>query len=430
MAYEPHVASTRTSRGVRAGGGAGVGIVVYGVGMRQMMGGMRSRCALRCIGVFLLLVAVAGCGSEEALPRARLSAVQAVDGAAAAGFARVFAPRPFVFPADHGPHQEYATEWWYYTGNLDDASGHHFGFQLTFFRFGLTPKPVQRAATWATANIYMAHLALTDVAGGQFYAFDRFSRDGAGLAGASGGPYHVWLDDWSVEGAGDAGVPMRLRAAQGVVSLDLTLGGGKPVVLQGDRGVSRKSDAPGNASYYYSLTRMPTDGTLRVGTDVYAVRGLSWMDREWSTSALGADVAGWDWFALQLSDGRDVMFFQLRHQDGSADPVSSGTLVDVDGTTRTIARGDLEISVLDTWRSPQSGARYPARWRLQSRTLGLDLDLKPYVPDQELRLAVTYWEGAVQISGTSSGQPVAGNAYVELTGYAERQDGQSAVRVR
>src|SRR5437868_5938573 len=274
--------------------------------------------------LFALMIC-AGCGASATLPRAQISALEATGGSGAAGFARVTGPRPFVFPQDHGPHQEYATEWWYYTGNLDAQDGRHFGFQLTFFRFGLAPAPVRRASDWATTNIYMAHFALTDVAGNQFYAFDRFSRGAAGLAGAQGQPFRVWLESWSAEGLGADALPMRLRAAQDQIAIDLTLEGGKPIVLQGDQGVSQKSATPGNASYYYSLTRMPTSGTLRVGAATFQVRGLSWMDREWSTSSLGQDLAGWDWFALQLSDGREVMFYQLRRRDGSSDPVSGGT---------------------------------------------------------------------------------------------------------
>jgi predicted secreted hydrolase len=174
---------------------------------------------------------------------------------------------------------------------------------------------------------------------------------------------------------------------------------------------------------------MPTRGTIRVGAETFQVAGLSWMDREWSTSALGKDQVGWDWFALQLSDGRELMYYQLRRRDGSADPISSGTLIAADGTTRRIAREEIQIEVLDTWQSPRSGARYPSSWRLRVPPAALDLRLTPYLADQELPLAVVYWEGAVRIEGTADGQPVRGNGYVELTGYAERR-GEGEVRVR
>jgi predicted secreted hydrolase len=376
----------------------------------------------------LAALLLASCGAESGPQLGQISAIEAVGGSGAAGFALATAPRPFVFPQDHGPHQEFATEWWYYTGNLDTAEGRHFGFQLTFFRFGLAPQLPMRPSDWGTANIYMAHFAFSDVAGQKFYAFDRFSRGAAGLAGAQAEPFRVWLEDWSAEGARGA-LPMRLRAAQGNLAIDLSLEGGKAVVLQGDRGLSQKSAEVGNASYYYSLTRMPSRGSIRVAGASYAVTGLSWMDREWSTSSLAQNLAGWDWFALQLSDGREVMYYQLRDKNGGADPFSSGTIVAADGGTRRFARDDIKMEVLGTWPSPRSGARYPAGWHLQVPSAGIDLTITPYLADQELPLATVYWEGASQVAGTANGQPVSGNGYVELTGYAERQ-GQDEVRVR
>jgi len=367
----------------------------------------------------LLLTSCTGTASDS-LPQAQLSAVQSVGGSGAEGFARVTAPRPFVFPQDHGPHPQYATEWWYYTGNLDTADGRHFGFQLTFFRFGLTPQAITRSSDWATTNIYMAHFALSDVAGQKFYAFERFSRGAAGLAGAQGEPFRVWLENWSAVGSGAQALPMRLQAAQDDIMIDLTLDGGKPVVLQGDHGLSQKSAAVGNASYYYSLTRMPTRGTVRIAAASYSVSGLSWMDREWSTSALGDELVGWDWFALQLSDDRELMFYRLRRADGSSDAFSSGTLIAADGSTSRIARDDIQIEPLGSWQSPRDGARYPAAWRLRIPTADLDLRLTPYLADQELPLTTSYWEGAVAIAGSAAGTPVSGNGYVELTGYAEQ----------
>jgi predicted secreted hydrolase len=385
----------------------------------------------RVFSLYVVALLLAGCAGQQqpTLPSARISALEAVGGSGAADFARATAPRAFAFPQDHGPHQEYATEWWYYTGNLDTAEGRHFGFQLTFFRFGLAPKPPQRASDWATSNIYMAHFALTDVDGGKFYAFDRFSRGAAGLAGAQGQPFRVWLEDWSAEGQTPSALPMRLRAEQDAAAIDLTLAGGKPAVPQGDRGLSQKSAEAGNASYYYSLTRMPTSGTIRAGGQVFEVTGLSWMDREWSTSSLDQNVAGWDWFALQLSDGREVMYYQLRDKAGGATPFSSGTLVAADGSAQHLGRDDVRLEVLGTWQSPRSGGRYPSGWRLQVPSAALDLRVTPYLQDQELSLATVYWEGANKVEGTAGGQAVGGSGYVELTGYAEQQ-GRDDVRVR
>jgi predicted secreted hydrolase len=352
--------------------------------------------------------------------------VQSAGGIATAGFARAIAPREFVFPQDHGPHPEYAIEWWYYTGNLDTAQGRHFGYQLTFFRIGLTATPAARASDFATSNIYMAHFALTDVANQKFYAFERFSRSAAGLAGAQSEPFRVWLEDWSATGANADGTPMRLQAAQDDMAIDLTLESGKPVVLQGDRGLSQKSDEPGNASYYYSLTRMPTRGTIRAGAATSDVSGLSWMDREWSTSSLGANAVGWDWFAVQLSDGRDLMYAQLRDASG-ATIYSDGTLTDQAGSVRRLARSEVALEATSEWTSPRSGGRYPSGWRLRIASQALDLTLTPYLADQELPLTTVYWEGAVKVEGSAGAAPIGGNGYVELTGYGERA---GEVRVR
>ncbi len=285
-------------------------------------------------------------------------------------------PRPFAFPADHGPHPEFRTEWWYYTGNLETLTGRHVGFQLTFFRIALgPPEPilsVPRASAWAASQLYLAHFALTDTEGRRFHAWSRMSREALGLAGARAHPFRVWLDDWSA--ASEAGgLPVRLRAAEGDVAIDLVLGSDKPVVLQGDRGLSQKGPEPGNASYYYSLTRMPARGTVRVGGTSLDVSGLAWMDREWSTSALGRDLAGWDWMALQLEDGRDVMLYQLRRRDGTADPFSAGTLIAGDGRSKPLGPGDVAIEVLDHWTSPRTGVRYPSRWRVAIPGAGLHL---------------------------------------------------------
>ena len=363
--------------------------------------------------VFGVFAAACGAGAPQE-PRARLAVAEAMRATGTEGFARATAPRPFVFPRDHGPHPEYAVEWWYYTGNLADAAGRRFGFQLTFFRLAIAPDAAPRDSGWATRDIYMAHFALTDVAPGRFYAFERFSRGAAGLAGAQGEPFRVWLEDWEALGQGPHGTPIRLRAAGGDVALDLTLEAGKPPVLQGDRGLSQKSAEPGNASYYYSLTRMPAAGTVRVAGANYRVAGLAWMDREWSTSALGPDQVGWDWFALHLDDGRDLMFYQLRLKGGGSDPFSKGVLVAADGPYRPLARDDVRLEPSGTWTSPRTGGAYPASWRLAVPAEGIDLTITPLLADQELPTTVVYWEGAVRLAGSQGGF-----GYLEMTGYAD-----------
>jgi predicted secreted hydrolase len=395
------------------------------------------------VGVLAIVAALgAGLGLVIRLDRGRpaastvgatLAIVEALAPSNPDGFERALAPRRFEFPADHGPHPGFRTEWWYWTGNLRarqaDGSSRRFGFQLTFFRSALAPVVAVRRSAWETRDVYTAHLALTDVEAGRFQAWDRWARGALDLAGAEGEPLRVWLGDWSAEaGARDAGI-IHLGAGEGDARIDLALSPGKTPVLHGERGLSRKSAEPGNASYYYSLTRMPAVGEVRLAGRAFAVEGLAWMDREWSTSALAADQVGWDWFALQLEDGREVMLYRLRRRDGGISPESQGTLVGVDGGATTLARDTAEVLVLDHWVSPHGGARYPARWRLRMPTAGLDLVVTPLVPDQELDLTVRYWEGAVRVEGTEDGRPLGGVGYVELVGYAGASGGPTeAVR--
>ena len=332
-------------------------------------------------------------------------------------FARAIKPRKFVFPQDHGPHPQFKTEWWYYTGNLLSESERRFGYQLTFFRSALTPEDQKRDSSWSTNQIYMAHFALTDEEGERFYYFERFSRDSLGLAGAKADPFRVWLENWSVEGEKGKPVPMRLSASEDDVAIDLRLESAKPIVLQGENGLSQKSAKPGNASYYYSMTRLSTSGSIRVSGENFQVVGTSWLDREWSTSALGEGQVGWDWFSLQFDDGRELMYYQLRLKDGTADPLSSGVLVDLGGATQRLKAGDIEIKVLNHWQSSKSEAKYPAKWRLDIVKEGISLEISPILADQELNTTVRYWEGAVSVQGKQGADKLAGFGYVELTGY-------------
>ena len=307
------------------------------------------------------------------------------------GYARAEEVRNFTFPADHGPHPDFNTEWWYVTGNLHTESGRRAGYELTIFRVAMTPPdsagaPIRRASTnpadtssWAADQFYMAHFAVSDVAGEEIHTFERFSRGAAGLAGAQADPFRVWLEDWSMTGleAGDA-FPLRIRAAEDGIAIDLTLEPTKPRVLQGDRGLSQKGPGAGNASYYYSYTRLATEGQVVIAGDTLSVTGQSWMDREWSTSALGEDQVGWDWFALQLDDGRDLMYYQIRQQDGTPSPFTEGVLVGEDGGVTRIRRDDVTLEVLDTWTSPRGGT-YPTKWRLQIPEANLDLTVTAFL---------------------------------------------------
>jgi len=352
------------------------------------------------------------------LKRAGSVAVSAALGSGdSTGYQRAYQPRPFYFPDDHGPHPEFRNEWWYVTGNLADAAGRQFGYQLTLFRIALSPDPPAGDSAWRTNQVYMGHFAVTDAANGKHHTFERFSRGAAGLAGAQATPFRVWLENWQLSGTESGAFPMQLQARDGDIALNLTLRAGKPVVLQGDRGLSQKSATPGNASYYYSYTRLPASGVMVLNDQIFQVAGFSWLDREWSTSALGPAQSGWDWFALQLDDGREVMFYRLRHRDGSMDSFSRGVLVDQDGQARLLRWDEVNLQPLGEWVSPYSGDRYPAAWRLQLPSENLELTVTPKVADQEMRLTVRYWEGAVAVTGRAGDSQIQGQGYLEMTRY-------------
>jgi predicted secreted hydrolase len=335
-----------------------------------------------------------------------------------AGFERADRPRRFEFPADHGPHPGFRTEWWYFTGNLATAQGRSFGYQLTFFRTGLAPESPERDSAWASSQLYMAHAALSDLEIPEFRAFERFARAALDLAGARAEPFRVWLEDWSAESTGADTFPLRLRAGEEDMAFDLELAPTKPLVLQGEEGLSRKSAEPGSASYYYSYTRLVTTGTIRVGDRTHHVRGTSWLDREWGSGALDRTQVGWDWFGLQLDDGRDLMLGQVRAGQGRA-PFRGGTLVASDGRKLALDADRIALDALAHWQSPATGTRYPSRWHIAIPEHALELSLEPAAPNQELLLAIRYWEGAVRAHGVSAGRPVAGVGYAELTGYGE-----------
>jgi predicted secreted hydrolase len=353
--------------------------------------------------------------AEATLPSASLVANLSEGG----DFARANAPREWDFPTDMGAHPDYQTEWWYYTGNLESADGQHFGYQLTFFRRALVAADgrTERESTLGANQVYMAHFALSDVDAENHQAFERLTRGSAGLAGAESSPYSVWLEDWQVEEIGDG--QYRLIAQQGEFGLDLILNNAKGIILQGDEGYSRKGEDVGNASYYYSQTRLETSGTVRTERGSFDVEGLSWKDHEFSTSALSEGQIGWDWFSLQLDDGSELMFFQIRRADGSIDPFSSGTYINPEGGTTQLERNQFEIRVRDVWVSPESGAEYPSAWEVSIPSLNLELEVEPYFNAQEMDVSYFYWEGAVKVSGS-----LAGSGYVEMTGYERSMEGE------
>jgi predicted secreted hydrolase len=335
------------------------------------------------------------------------------------GFKRAVVGRPLEFPRDHGPHPGFRAGWWYFTGNLKTDTGRSFGYQLTFFRIALKPGQAKRTSAWGSQQIYMAHFAITDIAAGQFYRQQRLARSGLKLAGTQAEPFSVWLEDWRVDSArGDTFLPLRLiaraKTEHGEIALDLQLDTGKPRVLQGQRGYSPKSQEPGNASYYYSYTRLPSRGSVSTPAGQFQVRGQSWFDREWSTSALSKQQSGWDWFALQLEDGRDLMLYRLRLRHGGTDPNSAGVLVESNGQVRRIQAQEFKLRPLRYWHSPQ-GRRYPLAWELEYGDLHLKVE--PRLDSQAYTRGIPYWEGAVEVMGRDASTPVTGLGYLELSGY-------------
>ena len=360
-----------------------------------------------------LLVCSTAVADESSEPPSQLADLLSAD---AEGYAKALQPREFAFPEDHGPHPEFRNEWWYVTGNLDDEDGRRFGFELTIFRFALAPTRPVSPSSWRTNQVYIAHLAITDAEEERFFVAQRYARGALGLAGAQAQPFRVWTDDWLIaaEPSGD----WRLAADDGEFAIDVSLRAQKSPVLNGVDGLSQKSADPGNASYYYSITRLQTQGRIRIGDEEFNVSGSSWLDREWSTSALADDQLGWDWFALQLSDGADLMFYGLRLTDRTQDPFSGGTFVGADGAATHLDREDVEVTVLDTWDSPEGGT-YPSLWQVRVPRFGLDVTVTPVIANQELFTTVRYWEGAVDVAGSRDGEPISGRGYVELTGYAQ-----------
>jgi predicted secreted hydrolase len=348
------------------------------------------------------------------------------------GFVRALAPRTFEFPRDHGPHPEFRHEWWYVTGNLDSAAGERFGFELTIFRVGLVPPAAATAvgsggeSAWRTRQVYAAHFAITDVARGQFKFAEQYSRDALGLAGAQAEPFRVWLNDWMLGSPSllssppvpGSGTPWTIHAQGQGYELTLDADGLGQPVLNGDHGLSRKSNEPGAASYYYSIPRIAVHGKVvrdGISSDVH---GLAWLDREWGSGSLGAKEQGWDWFALQLKDGSALMFYSLRNHDGTRDPNSAGTWVDASGRAQSLSTDQVSIDVSDHWTSPRGG-RYPSRWRIRVPAVGLDVEVRPALADQELGTKPRYWEGAVDLRGVREGHDATGRGYVELVGYGE-----------
>jgi predicted secreted hydrolase len=324
----------------------------------------------------------------------------------------------YEFPRDYFNHPDFQTEWWYYTGNLRSADGHRFGFELTFFRIGVD-RSTSNDSPWDLRDLYLAHLAVSDLDGRRFYQSERMNRAGPGIAGASESQRLVWNGNWRIQWHGN---DQDLQAVDERFTLHFTLHSAKPPVVQGERGVSQKGDGPGRASHYISLTRLITSGQITLKSVAYVVTGTTWMDHEFFTSQLTTDQVGWDWLSIQLEDNTELMLFDIRRKDGSIDPHSSGTFVMADGRNFHLDEHDFSLQPAGTnWTSPATGAVYPLHWKLSIPKLSINLDVTTRLPSQELtsksKLIPAYWEGAVQLAGREGAKPIDGLGYLEMTGY-------------
>ena len=357
---------------------------------------VRRRLSLLTVGLIACWLVAAGFTYELALPGRKLS-----------------------FPGDHYSHPDFKTEWWYYTGHLATESAKRYGYQVTFFRFGLRDRQNEMKQAPLFSELYMAHFALSDLTLKKFIFRERINRGFGDSAGAATDRFLVWNGNWKVQGDGvNHAIQVNDRGRQ----LSLKLRSLKGPILHGQNGLSQKGEGDGRASFYYSLTRMQTDGELTLNGKTEKVRGLTWMDHEFGSNQLSADQVGWDWFSIQLDNNSELMLYLMRRKDGSIDPYSSGTLVGADGATKILSNSDFHIQVVDRWKSPTSGATYPIKWKVTIPADSIELEILPGFPEQELitnrSTRVTYWEGAVGVRGTARGILVNGNGYVEMTGYA------------
>ena len=330
----------------------------------------------------------------------------------------------YAFPRDHGSHEQFQTEWWYFTGHLRGSNGRRFGYELTFFRRGIdSPDVRNNPSEWAMRHLYLAHFALTDEKADQFRFAEKISRAGIGKAGARADVLDVWVDQWQVKALSPDHRQFHLMAKTEEFSINLVVESRKPPVKHGTHGVSYKGPQPEQTSHYYSLTRLHTTGSVQVGDTTMTVEGVSWMDHEFGSGDLADNLVGWDWFSLQLDNAHEIMAYGLRRNDGTFDPASSGTFVLPNGSSKALAFQDIQISVNRHWTSPVSGARYPHHWTFSIPDEDIELSLSPRMANQELvttqSTRVTYWEGAVDVTGQWKGQDIHGQGYVELTGYAD-----------
>ena len=325
----------------------------------------------------------------------------------------------YQFPRDDFSHDNFRIEWWYYTGNLESEKGRRFGYQMTFFRVGLEgDKPIQNPSKWKVDHIYFAHMTVSDIQNEKFHFFERINRKGIKNSGAESDRFMIWNSDWNLSAVGDT---QKIKALENDTGIELSLTPIKGRVFHGKNGISVKGSDKGNASHYFSYTRMKTEGSVYIKGEKFKVTGSSWMDREFSSNPLNPTLVGWDWFSLKLDNQTEIMLYQLRQKDGHIDSHSSGTFVGADQNYHHLTLDKFSISPKSSWTSKKTGTTYPATWEINLPESDTYLKISPDFPDQELyhlrSISGSYWEGSVSIEGRASGKPVTGKGYVELVGY-------------
>ena len=360
---------------------------------------------IRTLLLFVLLMMLSAC---KPAPSSGPDLAQLLRGADSAGFAPITPSLKLAFPADHGAHFAQRLEWWYFVGNLRASDGREFGYQLTIFRLGLQPRAPSEIAL-AGEQVLMGHFALSDLSGGRYWPFERFARVDGRLGMVQNPPLVLKLDHWSITQQAGTPLAFNLQASQDGIAIDLNLRADSAIVLQGEQGYSQKSADPANASAYYSVPRLLTTGQIRIDGAELPVEGLSWLDREWSSSQLARDQVGWRWYALHLDDGSNLMLYTLINADGTTDAWSKGTWLPADGPRQNLTRDDFEIRTLREWQAP-NGSRYAVDSQVEIPALGLSLKITAALDNQLFSGMFTYWEGAVRVSGSHTGR-----GYLEMT---------------
>ena len=335
------------------------------------------------------------------------------------GFRFADRPRVWSFPRDHGSHSGFATEWWYFTGSLQDEAGRAFGYELTFFRVGMRPDAVESTSPWRARDLILAHFAVTDIEAEEFHLAERLQRAAAGMAGADEAGLRVWVGDWEARQREDG--RFVLKARHEGIAIDLELASRRPPVLHGQGGLAPKDESGEHASYYVSLPRMRTKGRLEIPGGEYRVEGTTWMDHEFFTGETPRDGLGWDWFSARFEDGRDLVLYRVRRP--GSEPFYRGTLVSAEGSVRPVDTRDIKLSPQAWWKSPETGISYPVAWRIELPGEAARFTVRGLLDQQEVvarrTVGFAYWEGLSRYEGSWGGEPVAGEGYVELTGYGE-----------